>query len=497
MIIYNLKQLLLPLCKINIPNVILHGLTHDSRNVNPQDLFIAINGHKQNGRQYISHAISNGAVAILVENMEIRQSVNINYYNKVPIIYINHLQKYLSLLAGEFYQHPAKNIQLIGVTGTNGKTTITHLIAQWTKYIENQDMAVMGTIGNGILNNIKPSINTTNSAIDIQQELYSLTHKKIKLVAIEVSSHALVQHRVASLPFTATVFSNLSRDHLDYHLTMKNYKYAKHLLFTHHQSNNQIINVDDPVGLEWITTLSNPCAVSVNKNIPINWEGKWLQSKNIVQQKNNTLINFTSSWGKGILNSPFIGIFNVTNIMLAMATLLMIGYPLDIILNNSKYLSHICGRMEFFNIPGYPTVIVDYAHTPDALKKVLNTIKLYCKGKIWCIFGCGGERDEGKRPLMGHVAEQYSDYILLTADNPRNENLKNIFNDILHGCLNKKNIFLIPERQKAIIHAITQANKDDYILIAGKGHETYQIIGNNKFYYSDRIYVANLLGVRI
>lgn len=491
----NLRDLLAQL-GVSAPDKVLREMTLDSRKVEAGDLFLAVQGHQTDGRQYISQAIAQGVAAIIAEAQGVAEAGTIRYMHGVPVTYINNLNNQLSLLAGEFYQHPAAKLQLIGVTGTNGKTTTTQLIAQWAKGL-GEASAVMGTVGNGMLGQIVPSENTTGSAVDVQAELQLLVDKQATLVAMEVSSHGLVQGRVVALPFTATVFTNLSRDHFDYHGDMQSYAATKWLLFSTHKSDKQIINVDDDTGLQWLERLPQACAVSIDNRIPTAWQGAWLGVEQIDYHDRGATIHFNSTWGKGILQSPLMGAFNVNNVMLAMATLLMMGYPLDALIKSSTALQPVCGRMEVFSSPGRPIVVVDYAHTPDALEKALIAIRLHCHGKLWCVFGCGGDRDKGKRALMGSVAEQYANFVVLTDDNPRSEEPKAIINDILSGFLDPGRAIPIVGRVEAVTSAIMQANADDVILIAGKGHEDYQIIGDRRLDYSDRLTVARLLGVVI
>ncbi|MDT9587484.1 MAG: UDP-N-acetylmuramoyl-L-alanyl-D-glutamate--2,6-diaminopimelate ligase [Candidatus Arsenophonus melophagi] len=491
----NLRALLVPL-GINAPDKVLREMTLDSRKVDVGDVFVVVKGHQKDGSQYIAQAIAQGAAAIITEAQRGIEGGIIKYMHGVPIIYINDLNKQLSLLAGEFYQHPATKLRLIGVTGTNGKTTTTQLIAQWAREL-NEVSAVMGTIGNGILGQIVPSTNTTGSAVGIQAELQFLLDKQATLVAVEVSSHGLVQHRVLAIPFSAAVFTNCSRDHLDYHGDMKSYAAAKWLLFSTHKSNTQIINVDDDTGLRWLKKLPHACAVSMEKCIPNNWQGAYVLVEQVKYHDCGATIHFNSTWGIGKLKSPLIGDFNVQNIMLAMATLLMMGYPLHAVIQSSHILRPICGRMEVFTAVSRPTVVVDYAHTPDALQKALRALRLHYHGRLWCVFGCGGDRDKGKRALMGRVAEQYADTVVVTDDNPRSEEPKAIINDILSGFLDVKQAIPIIGRVKAVTSTIMQAHAHDIILIAGKGHEYHQIIGNHRFYYSDRLTVAQLLGIKV
>ncbi len=489
----NLCELLSPF-GVSTENISLREMTLDSRKAAAGDLFIAIKGHESDGRHYIPQAIAQGVSAVIAEAQGEASEGEIRFSHGVPVIYLNDLNNRLSALAGEFYHHPSAQMKLIGVTGTNGKTTTTQLIAQWAKGL-GEVSAVMGTVGNGLLGQVSPSENTTGSAVDIQLELTQLLNKKATLTAMEVSSHGLVQGRVAALSFDAAVFTNLSRDHLDYHGDMENYEAAKWLLFSTHNAKTQIINADDAVGLKWLQRLPQACAVSMENRLPSHWQGPWLQATDVEYHDKGATIHFDSSWGNGSFESPLMGAFNVSNLLLAMATLLMMDYPLEQLLAATSSLEPVCGRMEVFNAQGKPTVVVDYAHTPDALEKALAAARLHCTGQLWCVFGCGGDRDKGKRPLMGAAAEEWADKVVITDDNPRSEDPLDIINDIMAGILDSSRVLAIPGRPEAVTSTILQAAPDDVILIAGKGHEDYQIIGHRKLDYSDRLTVARLLGV--
>ncbi|WMY97259.1 MAG: UDP-N-acetylmuramoyl-L-alanyl-D-glutamate--2,6-diaminopimelate ligase [Arsenophonus sp.] len=487
----NLKKILKSI-GIDAPNLFFRKIISNSKKIQSGDLFIAVKGIEEDGRKYINQAIQNGSKIILSECFKKKQHGIIEYVNNTPIIYIKKLKNHLSFLSGKIYQNPSSKLKLIGITGTNGKTSTSHFIAQLVQKI-GEISAVMGSIGNGILNDIKPSINTTSSAIKIQYELQKFVKKKVSLVAIEVSSHGLVQKRVAALNFEAIVFTNLTNEHLEYHQTMQNYENAKWLLFSQHKSNYQIINVDDKTGIKWISYFPKACLISLNNCIPKKWNGFKITVKKIQYFKFGTLIDFKSSWGQAKIQTCLIGKFQISNLMLAIGTLLTLKYPFEIIKKCCKFIKPISGRMELFYSKENPTIIVDYAHNPIALKNALITSRLYCEGKLWCIFGCGGERDKKKRMIMGNIAEIYSDIVILTNDNPRNEDPQIIINDILKGFFYKHRVILIFDRLKAIIYSIKYAKKNDVILIAGKGDENYQIVNNNKLLHSDREIVNNIL----
>lgn len=467
-----------------VPNIELTTMCLDSRQVTEGCLFVALKGHQVDGRQFISNAIQQGAKAVLAETEQPEQHLQVAFQHNVPVIAFYQLPQQLSALVGRFYDQPSQKLTLVGVTGTNGKTTISQLLAQWTQQFE-QRSAVMGTIGNGLYGKVKEATNTTGSALEIQSTLADFVQQGADFAAIEVSSHGLVQHRVEALDFDVAIFTNLSRDHLDYHGTMENYALAKKRLFTELNSRHQIINADDPVGANWLQDLPQAVAVSCNKNF-VSTQQKWLKATQIQFSPQGAIIHFQSSWGEGILQSQLIGEFNVSNLLLVFATLLSLGYELDKLCQTVPHLTGVCGRMEMLHSPHQPMAIVDYAHTPDALEKALQAARLHCAGQLYCVFGCGGDRDNGKRPLMAQVAEQYADHIIVTDDNPRTENPAIIFQHIMQGFQQPEKIQQIHTRQQAIEQALRQASENDVVLIAGKGHEDYQIIGTTKHYFSDQ-----------
>ncbi|MEI7349579.1 UDP-N-acetylmuramoyl-L-alanyl-D-glutamate--2,6-diaminopimelate ligase [Pectobacterium parmentieri] len=489
----NLRDLLAPWVQ-DTPELALREMTLDSCGAAAGDLFVAIVGHKTDGRRYIPQAIAQGVEAIVAEAVGETADGTVREMHGVPVIYLSNLNQRLSALAGRFYQQPAEKLQLIGVTGTNGKTTTTQLLAQWSQAL-GETSAVMGTVGNGLLGRAIPTENTTGSAVDVQQVLSQLVEQGATFAAMEVSSHGLVQNRVAALPFTAAVFTNLSRDHLDYHGDMESYEAAKWALFAEHRVGQMIINADDEVGLRWLAKLPDAVAVTMANNLVPGCRGRWLKATQIDYHDNGATVAFDSSWGHGEIESCLMGAFNVSNMLLALATLLSLGYPLDKLVIAGSQLQPVCGRMEVFHAEGKPTVVVDYAHTPDALEKALEAARLHCLGKLWCVFGCGGDRDKGKRPLMGSIAEQLADRVVVTDDNPRSEEPQAIVTDILSGLLDAGRVQVIHGRAEAVTSAIMQAQENDVVLIAGKGHEDYQLVGNQRLDYSDRITVARLLGV--
>ncbi|MEZ8194963.1 UDP-N-acetylmuramoyl-L-alanyl-D-glutamate--2,6-diaminopimelate ligase [Vibrio cortegadensis] len=477
--------------KTTANEVIVTHLELDSRKVQSGDTFVAIIGHAVDGRQYIEKAIAQGANLVLAQADEQHPHASIETQSEVMVVYIDSLNAHLSQLAGRLYS--ASTSSLIGVTGTNGKTTITQLITQWLELLSVKS-AVMGTTGNGFLDDLQPAANTTGNAIEIQHTLSQLAAQGAKYTSLEISSHGLVQGRVKALGFSAGVFTNLSRDHLDYHGTMQEYAKAKLSLFTHHQCQNAIINVDDSVGAEWIESVPNAIAVSLKSpcsSRPSIW------ATHIEYAESGITIDFDGHWGEGRLHAPLIGEFNACNVMLALATLLSLGFDKQHLLQTAADLKPVLGRMELFQTQNRAKLVVDYAHTPDALEKALSALRVHCNGQLWAIFGCGGDRDTGKRPMMAAIAEKLADKAILTDDNPRSEDPGLIVQDMLGG-LEKPDLAIVEhDRFKAAEYAFTHAGENDIILLAGKGHEDYQVLAHDTVHYSDRETAQSLLGLAL
>ena len=472
---------------ITAPALPLTDIQLDSRRVGPGSLFVAIRGHQMDGRRFIEQAVAQGATAVLFEE----DGEFVAPATSIPCFGLKDLPARLSELAGHFYDHPAQKLQLVGITGTNGKSTTALLVANWRTLLGGK-AGVMGTIGNGLFGNLIEAENTTGSAVQVQANLAALQQQGADLVAMEVSSHGLVQHRVAALPFSAAVFTNLSRDHLDYHGTMEAYGAAKEELLKLVDEPCAVINADDRLGRQWLAAY--PGAVAFGVHGPIeNHAGRQLtaQDPHFHQQGFDTRIN--SSWGNGVLSAPLLGRFNVSNVLAAMGAMLVLGYDFDALLASAPKLQPVTGRMECFGGGKAPLAVVDYAHTPDALEKALQALRVHCEGRLWCLVGCGGDRDRGKRPMMAAMAEQHADCVILTDDNPRTEAPEQIMADMVAGLRDPGLVQIEHDRVKAIALALSQASKQDIILVAGKGHEDYQIIGTDKRHYSDRETVAAAL----
>lgn len=448
----------------------------NSNKIKQNTLFVCLKGINFDGHDFAKKAILNGAVAVVVEK-------DLKLENQ---ILVKNTHKAFGIIAANFYNNPAEKLKFIGVTGTNGKTSVSKIIKDiLTK--QGKKVGLISTINIEIEDEIFPTNNTTPTHLEFQRLLKKMVEHCCEYVVMEVSSHALLQQRIANTQFEIAIFTNLTQDHLDYHKTMENYFNAKKLLFK--RCKKAIICTDDEYGellfknvkCEKISfAINNKTANFLAKNIKINYDG--IQYK-IENKKIKENITFTTP-----------GTFSVYNSMAAFICCILIGIEPGFVATNLKSCSFIKGRSERIETNSNFTVICDYAHSPDGLQNILNSIKNYKKTRIITLFGCGGDRDKTKRPLMGEIAAKNSNFLILTSDNPRTEDPKKIIDDIIIGVKKTKTPYVkIPNRKKAIYYAIKNAKKDDIILLAGKGHETYQIVGDAKFELDERKIVKDAL----
>lgn len=457
------------------------GITLDSRQVSPGSCFIAVPGHAADGRDFIEAANASGAAAILVEAEE----VACQWRDHIPSVSIPNLATRVSHLAGNFYANPAQKMHLLAVTGTNGKTTCTHLYAQLATALG----ALCGLVGtNGCGVHGKPmteSALTTPDAISMQRILADFAYQSVDAVALEASSHSLDQHRIAALPIATGVFTNLSRDHLDYHETMERYAQAKWQLFDQYPLARAVINLDDSWGERWSRDYRGKGKL-VTYSIGNASADFW--AENILYRHDGCefLLNYAGQ--QLVVSSPLVGEFNVRNLLAVIAAFVAEGQDIMNVISAIKTIHPVAGRMEFLPSKlSAPTVVVDYAHTPDSLIQSLKAARLHCQGLLWCVFGCGGNRDRGKRSEMAKAAETYADRVVVTDDNPRFEDSKAIAEDIALGFSGKTQVQTLLDRAQAIDYAVSNAGQNDLVLIAGKGHETYQLVGDQTLPFSDAL----------
>jgi UDP-N-acetylmuramoyl-L-alanyl-D-glutamate--2,6-diaminopimelate ligase len=457
-------------------DLLIRELTLDSRKVRPGDLFLAVPGLKVDGRDHIADAIAHGAAAVAYEV----EGAKVLPITDVPLIPVKGLSAQLSDIAGRFYGDPTRSLNLVGVTGTNGKTSVTQLIAQALDQL-GQHCGVIGTLGNGFYGALKSGVHTTPDPISVQATLTDLRKAGAKAIAMEVSSHGLDQGRVTALAFDVAVFTNLSRDHLDYHGTMEVYGAAKAKLFAWNDLRCRVINLDDDFGRE-LAAQNQP-----SRLITYSQEDAtaYLYCREARFDDNGVRATLVTPQGEHVLRSSLLGRFNLSNVLAAVGALIGLDYPLDEILKVLPTLEGPIGRMQRLGGGARPLVVVDYAHTPDALEKVLAALRPHAQGQLICLFGCGGDRDSGKRPLMAEVVERLADKVLVTDDNPRTENPALIFDDIRAGFVAADKVSFVAGRGAAIAQLIAAADARDVIVLAGKGHEDYQEINGERLPFSD------------
>lgn len=455
---------------------LIRELTLDSRNVRPGDLFLAVPGNKVDGRAHIADALKRGAAAVAYEV----EGATVLPMTDVPLIPVKGLIAQLSDIAGRFYGEPSRLVNLVGVTGTNGKTSITQLVAQALDAL-GEHCGLIGTLGTGFHGALQSGRLTTPDPIAVQSTLYDLKKAGAHAVAMEVSSHALDQGRVAALDFNIAVLSNLSRDHLDYHGSMQAYAAAKAGLFAWPGLKCRVLNLDDAFGRELVEQAHDSRLITYS----LSDASATLCCRDAHFDDHGVRATLVTAHGEYSLRSPLLGRFNLSNVLAAVGVLMGMAYPLDDILKAMRNVEGPAGRMQRLGGSDKPLVVVDYAHTPDALDQVLQALRPHAKGQLLCLFGCGGDRDSGKRPLMAQVAERLADRVLVTDDNPRSEDPQRIFDDIRAGFSSAANATFVAGRGAAIAQLIASASLDDVIVLAGKGHEDYQEIDGERQPFSD------------
>ena len=493
-----------------LPEIAISGVKLDSRQVQSGDLFIALKGTRTDGAAYIADALEKGAAAVLMEvgSEAVIDSDFDRLASAAPLIAIGNLSEYVSDIAGEFYGNPSRQLAVTAITGTNGKTTCAQLLANLFELL-GEPAGYIGTLGYSLSGDSlsghslegdsrddnrkdrEDSVLTTPDAISMQRILAELRDSGARRVALEASSHGLVQRRLAGLQVDTAIFTNLSREHLDYHGDLNSYAAAKSRLFGMSGLRSAVINLDDNVGRLILGNLDpevNGITYSFeNHTADIHCDQIDLSSSAISAE-------LVTPWGRGRLSSSLLGKFNLANLLAIVGAAGLQGFKLDDILHAATQLHAVPGRMEQVDVGASPSVVVDYAHTPDALDKALRTLRLQCSGQLWVVFGCGGDRDTGKRAEMGSVADQLADRVVVTSDNPRSESPQQIIDQVLLGI--SRTVSVEADRREAIRYAINQAEPDDVILIAGKGHEAYQILGSERLPFSDQAEARLVLSQR-
>ncbi|GAB6990612.1 UDP-N-acetylmuramoyl-L-alanyl-D-glutamate--2,6-diaminopimelate ligase [Paenibacillus pini] len=465
-------------------NITITGLQTDSRKVAPGDLFICLPGHTVDGHDYAAQAEENGAAALVVER---------RLETELPQILVKDCRFAMAVIADAFFGSPSTHMNVIGVTGTNGKTTTTYLIEKMMND-HGVNTGLIGTIQMRYGGRTFPMSGTTPEALDLQRSLDDMSANGVECCVMEVSSHALEQGRVKGTDFRTAIFTNLSQDHLDYHKSMEEYQAAKGLFFARlgnkfnhdvKRRKHAVLNADDPSSA-YFAKITSAEIITYGIDEPAD-----VRASNISITAQGTYFHLDTFRGSTDIQLRMVGKFNVYNAMAAIAAGLLEGIELEAIKRSLESIAGVDGRVESVDAGQPFAVIVDYAHTPDGLENVLKTVKEFAKGRVLTVFGCGGDRDRTKRPIMGKIAAKYSDMAIVTSDNPRTEDPDLILKDIEQGLqedqVPENQYMLIVDRRKAIQKAIEMASPDDVVLIAGKGHETYQIIGHTKHDFDDRV----------
>ena len=467
----------------------------DSRKLNKDDLFIAMQGVEDHGLTFLADVLALGATAVLYDSDDASDYLNLidQYKDKLLMLAVDDLRDIAGQVIDRFYLSPSEKMHVVAVTGTDGKTSVTRFLAQAMS--SKTTAAVIGTTGNGVWGSIKPATHTTPDVLNLHKLFFELAEQQTEFVAVEVSSHGIDQKRIAGVSIDTAVLTNVSRDHLDYHGSVENYRAVKKQLFALPGVKNRVINIDDATGVELAKQYEKDTSTWVYGFDGFAKEfSNFICVEDIKAHAKGFKVSLKTSLGDMALNVPLLGRFNVSNVLSVIAVQLINDINLQKAVKNIEMLTTAPGRMECFQAKNKPSIVVDYAHTPKALELALVSLREHFSGRVWCVFGCGGNRDQGKRALMGEQAENHSDISIITDDNPRDESSNDIVAQVLTGFNNTENAIIINDRRKAIEYACDNAAANDVVLIAGKGHEEYQIIGDVKKPFSDRQIVQRCLG---
>ena len=480
-------------------DVQVSGLAIDSRKVKKDDLFFAYQGELSHGLMFADTAVKNGAITVVWDGCDDCDTEINKVSQQVSCLHCDDLKMKMGEIADRFYQHPSAQLKVTGVTGTNGKTSIAHFIAQCMEE-KDKRCGVLGTLGNGFLGELTTTGLTTADTISVHRDLEMLRANHAASVAMEVSSHGLDQGRVNGVLFDTAVFTNLSHDHLDYHKTLDAYAEVKRKLFFMPGLNAAVINLDDNYGRALAKECKGRLSVwgySTQSDFD-SWQdcaNYFVQASSIKAVAHGFEVTIKTSNGEAELFISLLGNFNVSNILAVLSVLLINDWSLESALKKLAGISPVPGRMEVIAENDAVTVVVDFAHTPNALEEACKAVKAHFDGQLWCVFGCGGDRDQSKRPLMARVAEDYADKVVVTSDNPRTENPQKIINEVIAGFDNDSKVKVIQDRRDAIAYAIEHAQINDVVLLAGKGHESVQLVAGKSYDFDDRLVARECLAV--
>lgn len=484
----------------DVPKLAIGGITDDSRLVEQGDLFFAVPGMKVDGRDFIEDVVARNAVGVLCESPVPQVEVSI------PVVAVDNLKTRTGDIAGRYYGNPSGQLLVVAITGTNGKTSCSHFISQGLSAMGAR-CGVIGTLGYGTLTDLNGGLSspglprllkttssqaglTTPGPINLQQHLAYLVSDSCTAVALEASSHGLEQGRLNGTEIDVAVFTNMTRDHLDYHKDFESYQKSKQKLFAWEGLKTAVVNRDDEFGRKLCASMGP--GVEVFSTSVVGSEAD-IYCRDIHLDAGGLSFDVFSPWGEALIKSPLMGRFNVHNLLSTLTVLGSQGYAFEKIISAISNIGMVKGRMEVLRNENQATVVIDYAHTPDALHQALRSTREHYDGALWCVFGCGGDRDKGKRPLMGEIASTLADHVMITDDNPRSESSMVIANDIVKGVVPGVEVEIETNRRTAIRKVLTSADPDDVVLIAGKGHEEYQEVLGKRLAFSDQEVVRNFI----
>lgn len=483
----------------------INSLVQDHRKARSGDLFIAHQGYNTHGLLYAQEAVAKGVSVVLWDgdlgfNNDQRNEILDSISNKVLCLQCEDLKHKVGPIASRYYNQPSLSLNTIGVTGTDGKTSVAHFLAQC---LDAHDVhcGVLGTLGNGFINDLHPTGLTTVDALQVHKTLAQMQRAGARHVVMEVSSHGLDQGRVNGVAFSTAIFTNMGRDHLDYHGTVDKYAAAKKRLFYTPGLGAAVINLDDEFGRKLAKEVRNHVCVwgySMQQDVSAykDYADYFVHALDIKPFEKGFHLSVNTPKGAGHFDIPLLGMFNVANALSVLATLLISRFSFEDAIRSLSAIHSVDGRVEIISEDGKPVVVVDYAHTEQGLSAICQLARMHFSGKVWCVFGCGGDRDRSKRPLMAKVAEKFADRVIVTTDNPRHEDPQDIINEVMTGFESTENVEAVLDRRQAIDIAITNAQPDDVVLLAGKGHETSQIVGNVHIAFDDRRVARELLKAR-
>ena len=485
--------------------ITINSLVQDHRKARNGDLFIAHQGYNTHGLLYAQDAVAKGVSVVLWDgdlgfNNDKRNEILDSISNKVLCLHCDDLKSKVGPIASRYYEQPSLSLNVIGVTGTDGKTSVAHFLAQC---LDAHDVhcGLLGTLGNGFINDLHPTGLTTVDALLVQKTLADIQRAGAKHVVMEVSSHGLDQGRVNGVAFTTAVFTNMAIDHLDYHGTLDNYAAAKKRLFYTPGLGAAVINLDDEFGRKLAKEVREHVCVwgfSLKEDVSVykEYADYFVNALEIKPFDRGYHLSVATPKGSGHFNLPLLGRFNVANALSVLTTLLITQFSFDDAIKSLSAIHSVDGRVEIITEESKPVVVVDYAHTEQGLLSICQLARDHFNGDVWCVFGCGGDRDRSKRPLMAKAAEKYADRIIVTTDNPRHEDPQAIIDEVLTGFSSLENVEAVLDRHQAIDIAITNAQPGDVVLLAGKGHETSQIVGDVHIAFDDRRIARELLSAR-